>query len=150
MIWLFIWNFSDFLNMQVLIAIKFPLRTAFPISQRFLLVVFNISLDFRNFMIYLFISSMTHLLRFTLLPKMWSILEKVPWAAEKSAYFYLLNKMPCMYLLGPFNFVCSVIYFCGFCGEFFFFGLGDQYIVEKVSKFPSIIIVGIYLFVQLE
>jgi hypothetical protein len=45
---LFIWNFSDFL-MKALIAINFPLNSAFAVSQRFWLIVFALSFASKNF-----------------------------------------------------------------------------------------------------
>jgi hypothetical protein len=54
-----IWDLSVFL-ICALMAIHFPLRTAFAVSHRFQYVVFSFSLTSRNFLISYFISLMTH------------------------------------------------------------------------------------------
>jgi hypothetical protein len=54
-----IWDLSVFL-IYALMAMDFPLRTAFAMSHRFRSVVFSFSLTSRNFLITSFISLMTH------------------------------------------------------------------------------------------
>jgi hypothetical protein len=44
-----------------------------------------------------------YLSRLALCPKIWSILEKVPWATEKSVYCIIVGEIFCRYQLGPFD-----------------------------------------------
>jgi hypothetical protein len=49
------------------------------------------------------ISVSLYLLRLALCPKIWCILEKVPWAAEKMYIVLLLDELFCRHQLGPFE-----------------------------------------------
>jgi hypothetical protein len=48
------------------------------------------------------ISIFLYLVRLALCPKIWSILEKVPWAAETNVYLQRLDEIFCRHQLGPF------------------------------------------------
>jgi hypothetical protein len=75
------------------------------------------------------------LLRLALCPKIWSILEKVLWDAEKKMYIVLLlNKIYCRHQLDPFDLWCHLVlrFLC------WFFCLNDLSIVDRgVLKSPT-------------
>jgi hypothetical protein len=64
------------------------------------------------------ISIFLYLLRLALCPKIWSILEKIPWAAKKNVYCAELDEIFCKYQLGSilsmvwFSFRISLLIFC--------------------------------------
>jgi hypothetical protein len=153
----FIWDLSVLL-IYVLMAINFPLRSAFAVYHKLCQVVFSFSIVFRKHLISSLLSSVTHWslsnvffnlqlcvyfllvflllgssfnalwldrmqgilsillcwLRLALCPKIWSILEKVPWTAEKNVYVFLLGEMFFRHQIGSFDIWCHLVlgYFC--------------------------------------
>jgi hypothetical protein len=63
------------------------------------------------------ISVFLYLLRLALCPWIWSILEKVPWVAEKNVYCIELDEIFCRHQVGPFDLLC--ILDVGFLYQFF-------------------------------
>jgi hypothetical protein len=77
------------------------------------------------------ISVFLYLLRLVLCPSIWSTLEKVPWAAGKNVYFFLLDEIFCRHQLGPFDLWCHLI--LGFLC-WFLFGwhiIGDRGVLKS-------------------
>jgi hypothetical protein len=54
------------------------------------------------------ISIFLYLLRLALCPKIWSILENIPWAAEKNVYCAKLDEILYRHQLGPFDLWCDL------------------------------------------
>jgi hypothetical protein len=54
------------------------------------------------------ISIFLYLLRLALCPKLWSILEKVPWAAGKNVYCAVVDVIFFRHQLGPLDLLCHL------------------------------------------
>jgi hypothetical protein len=88
------------------VLFSFQLFTCFLVLFLLLISSFNALWSDRMYRI---ISIFLNLLRLALCPKIRSILEKVPWAAEKNVYMQKLNEIFCRHQLGPFGLWCDLV-----------------------------------------